>query len=102
MAQWRAAPDEHTLKEILLRDDRFVTLLVAAGSKSEALIGRAIREIDIPEGCLVAIIRRKGATLVPRGETVLREGDWLTVIGSTTGVRRLRELYGPDGLAGET
>ena len=102
MAQWRAAPNEHMLKEILLRDDRFVTLLVAAGSKSEALIGRAIREIDIPEGCLVAIIRRKGATLVPRGETVVCEGDWLTVIGSTTGVGRLRELYAPDAPAGET
>jgi amino acid transporter/mannitol/fructose-specific phosphotransferase system IIA component (Ntr-type) len=96
ITEWCAAPDEHALKESLLRDDRFVSLPVLTGSRSEALIGRAIRDVKIPEGCLVAIIRRQGETVVPRGGTVVRGGDWLTIIGSTSGIREIRDRYGTD------
>ena len=35
----------------------------------------------MPEGSLIAIIRREGKTIVPRGNTVLANGDRLTIIG---------------------
>jgi Trk K+ transport system NAD-binding subunit len=54
--------------------------------------------VSFPEGCLVAIIRRQGETIVPRGSTVVHEGDWLTVIGSTRGIGELRRRYGADEL----
>jgi amino acid transporter/mannitol/fructose-specific phosphotransferase system IIA component (Ntr-type) len=90
---WRSAGDEHTVREILLRDDRFVSLHVARGTPTDRLIGKAIRDVGIPEGCLVAVIRRKGDTLVPGGSTIIRAGDRLTVIGSEVGIGQLREQY---------
>ena len=57
------------------------------------LIGRSLGEIRMPEGSLVALIRRKGETIIPRGQTVLEEGDRLTVIGDAHGIEKLNNEY---------
>ena len=93
MPEWLAGRHEQELKETLLRDDRFLSLQLRVGSSSEHLIGRSLSELDLPQGCLVALIRRYGEMMVPQGRTVLREGDRLTVIGSPAGLRLLSGLY---------
>ena len=40
----------------------------------------AIKDIHWPAECVVASIRRRGRLLVPRGDTVLRSGDTLTLV----------------------
>jgi mannitol/fructose-specific phosphotransferase system IIA component (Ntr-type) len=97
MEEWLANRDEQELKETLLRDDRFLALKLRTGTKSEAMIGHALRELGMPEGSLVALIRRYGVTMVPRGRTVLREGDRLTIIGEPAGLQKLDEEYGDGG-----
>ena len=42
----------------------------------------------------MALIRRYGVTMVPRGHTVLREGDRLTVIGEPNGLQEIQQQYG--------
>ena len=37
-------------------------------------------ELGLPSGFLVVLIHRLGGTLVPNGDTVLREGDHLLVL----------------------
>ncbi|MHC5006427.1 MAG: amino acid permease [Planctomycetota bacterium] len=100
IASWLEAGDEQRLKEIMLRSDRYASLPVTRGTATEPLIGRPLRETGFPEGCLVAIIRRQGETIVPRGSTVVLEGDWLTIIGSTRGIGELRQRYGAEELPG--
>ena len=87
------AADEQELKEILLRDERFFSLRIRSDTPSSVLIGRSLGEIQMPEGSLVALIRRKGETIVPRGLTVLREGDRLTIIGDGQGIEQLNHEY---------
>jgi len=94
MPEWLRDEDEQELKETLLRDDRFLSLCLEAGTPTETLFGKSLGELDLPPGCLVALIRRYGDMIVPRGRTVLREGDRLTVIGSPAGLRQLEERYG--------
>ena len=93
LPSWLAADDEQGLKEILLRSDRYLSIPVRKGAASAAMIGRRMRDLGFPEGCLVAIIRREGETIVPTGGTVVQEGDWLTVIGNDKGIRELRDLH---------
>ncbi len=93
MEEWLASRDELELKETLLRDDRFLSLRLLPETKAEPLIGKALRELELPPGCLIALIRRYGETIVPRGRTVLREGDRLTVIGEPAGLRQLAQRY---------
>ena len=71
---WRAAPDQQKLKEVLLRHERFCSLELASSGPTSLLVDRAIRDLDLPEGCLVAVIHRAGHPIVPRGSTVLRNG----------------------------
>ncbi len=78
---------------MLLRDERFLSLYVSEGLPTAPLVGRALREVSMPEGTLVALIRRGGRSLVPRGGTVLREGDRLTILGEPDGIRDLHARY---------
>lgn len=93
MARWRAARSEPELKELLHRDERFLSLVVGGGDGTADLAGRRLRDLAMPDGALVALIRRRGETLVPRGGTVLETGDRLTILGGPEDVRELRERY---------
>ncbi len=97
LTEWMGDRDEQDLRETLLRDDRFLTVELKTGSLSESLIGLSLKHVKMPEGSLVALIRRYDETLVPRGRTVLREGDRLTIIGEPPGLSELAERYGVVG-----
>ncbi|MHC5114636.1 MAG: amino acid permease [Planctomycetota bacterium] len=95
LPQWRHAPDEQRLKEILLRHERYIPLVLAAGTRTESLINREIRDLELPRGCLVAVIRREGEAIVPGGDTTLLVGDQLAVIGSEAAIRECGERFAP-------
>lgn len=97
MRHWLAGKNEHEMREILHRDERFLSLILRSNTQVASMIGRTIRELNLPPGCLIAIIHRGGDIHIPRGSTVLKEGDRLTVIGEPLGIQRLSERY-----AGET
>lgn len=90
---WLAAHSEQGLKEILLRDERFLSILLAHGEESGRLIERALRTIAWPAGALVAMIHREGEIIIPRGDTVLQAGDRLTVIGEPGPIRKLKKEF---------
>lgn len=94
-AQWRRARSDHDLKEVVLRDENFLTLRLEESEATAVLVGSALRDIDLPEGVLVAIIRRDGHNRVPRGRTVLKMGDRITIIGNADAILELEALYDP-------
>jgi CIC family chloride channel protein len=63
---------------------RFGDAVVPAGSVAD---GRAIRDLEIPEGCTIVSVQRGTEVIVPDGSTVLRSGDRLTVF-AVPGARR--------------
>jgi len=46
-----------------------------------------LREMSLPDGVMVVLVRRNGDVISPRGDTRLQIGDQLTLIGSVDGVR---------------
>ena len=94
MKQWLSARHEQELKELVLRDDRHLSLTIKSGTLTAEWIGRAIYDLNLPGGCLITMIYREGQMVIPRGRTVLREGDRLTVIGYPDGIRLLYDKYG--------
>lgn len=87
--RWAAARDEAELKATLLRDDRWIRLQVGEDRVTEGWAGRPVRELGLPEGVLVALVRRNGEGFVPRAGTVLAERDHLTLIGDPEALGRL-------------
>ena len=90
---WDAAPNEQKLREVLLRDEHFLTLRLRPESPSASLIGRSLRDVHMPEGALVNLIRRRGEMLVPSGGTVLEEGDRVIIIGTPERIVELSRQY---------
>jgi len=87
------------IKEYLLHNDRYITLHLEKGSRQEEFTGRALKEIRLSPDVLVAMIQRKEITITPRGDTVLQEGDIITIIGEPKGIRALfnRYIHDPAG-----
>ena len=94
MEEWLAAHDEQQLKELLLHHERHLSLYVGWETKASELIGKAVRDLSLPRGTLIALVRRNGSVVVPHGGTTLQSGDQLTFIGEPASIERIYELYG--------
>lgn len=68
-----------SLELLALRDvnAQILSYLVADESK---LAGKALRDVPLPEGAVVAMIVRGGTMIAPRGSTELKRGDHVFVI----------------------
>ncbi|RMH18348.1 MAG: amino acid permease [Gemmatimonadetes bacterium] len=93
MHEWLGAEDEQRLKEVLLRDERLLSLDINPQGPTGEFAGRAVRDLDLPDGTLLALVRRGERVLVPRGDTRLEAGDRLTLIGEPPDIELLRERY---------
>ena len=90
---WEDARDEHDLRECLLLDENFLTLRVHAHLFTGSLVSRPLNSIDLPKGSLVAMLSRRGESFVPNGNTIVEEGDRLTIIGDKVSLDKLRTRY---------
>jgi len=77
------------LEQRMAFDDIAALTLVAEGQISVAeivldpdapVVGRALRDLVLPENALIGAILRRGRPIIPRGDSVLRERDRLVVI----------------------
>lgn len=90
---WLAAGSSDELKEVLLHEERFLTLRVARGEPTATLRDRPVSELGLPRGVLLVLIERDGAAIVPRADTVVRGGDRLTLLGEAELIRELRSRF---------
>lgn len=97
MEAWLSASNHQELKEAILRDDRMLTLTLEPGAPSASLVGRALMSVPMPDGTLVALVRRGPEMVIPRGATVLEHGDRITIIGEPAGLGILRKRFASGG-----
>jgi Trk K+ transport system NAD-binding subunit len=90
LARWYEAQTEVELKALLLRDERSLKTTLPGGS---AWAGKTVSEFDVPEGALLALIRRGSSTLIPNESTRLQGGDELLFVGDTDAIEQLEETF---------
>ncbi len=93
MSDWISAEDEQQLKESILHNERFHSVYIHKDSPTEQLIGKPLSAINMPEGSLVALIRRGEQTIIPRGSTIIHEYDRITVIGEPSSMKEFHKTY---------
>jgi Trk K+ transport system NAD-binding subunit len=67
--------DEHEVAEVRLGCPDFTDL--------------PLRELQMPDGTMVVLVRRNGDVIYPRGDTRLQIGDQITLIGPLEGVHEM-------------
>jgi len=86
--EWRSLKTEDELRNLFIRaDDKMEVVEVL-----QSFEGKRIRELSINRNCIIAIIKREGEMIVPRGDTVIKEGDELTLVGDKSAVKQMK-LY---------
>ena len=89
--EWSNAQNEQELKEALLHNDKFLPIVIGKSSKTEFMIGNPIHKLNLPKGCLVALLRRDIETIIPNGNTIVEKNDKLTIIGDPANINKLRQ-----------
>jgi len=93
MPEWLRAESDEQLKEALFRNERILVLTLDRKGNGSDLIGLRLREVALPDGTLIAMIRRDDELVIPKGDTQLLHGDRLTVLGRPEGISALRDRY---------
>lgn len=92
LQRWCKADSEEELREVLLRDERFIRITLNPDDNTQQYIGKMIKEVSFPGQSLITIIRRNGEIKIPHGITVLQEGDELSIIGEVEDISELKKM----------
>ncbi len=60
-------------------------------------IGMAIKDLNLPQECVIAAIIRQGKVIVPRGITTLEPEDEVLAVTNRHGAQQLSDLLSPPG-----
>ncbi len=58
-------------------------------------IGVRIKDLGLPDNCVIAAIIRRGRIMVPRGITAFEEGDEVLAVADRPGAEKLAFLFAP-------
>ncbi len=88
LAKFVRNPDSLVVEELARGRIELQQVLVGANSQA---IRKTLRELDAPSGVRVAMISRGKTTFVPNAETMIEDGDLVTIFGAP---RKLRDFSG--------
>jgi Kef-type K+ transport system membrane component KefB/Trk K+ transport system NAD-binding subunit len=81
----------------MLMDQEDDVEIVDVPLRNRELDGRLLRRVRLPGDALVLGIQRNGEFVVPHGDTVLRSGDTLVLVGRPEALREARGWLDPAG-----
>ena len=90
--RWLGAQSEAELTDVLVRDDHFLHVPVDCLPDLMAQAGQQIRELDLPDGVIIALVERDGRTIVATPKTTLQAEDKIALIGEPEALEALRDL----------
>jgi CIC family chloride channel protein len=96
IALQRKMEDQHRVGQVQLAAysrAQVIELRVEPGAPTD---GRLLRDLSWPPGSVVASIRRHGEVIAPRGDTMLKAGDMLTVVTTRVQEAELSRLVSSD------
>lgn len=89
--RWLKAKDQVELREILLRDERFINILIRKDDITKAMIGKKVKELELPGESLITLIKRQGKIIFPHGKTVIQKNDEISIIGEKSDIKKLKK-----------
>ncbi|AEA46771.1 Trk system potassium transporter TrkA [Archaeoglobus veneficus] len=62
--------------------------------KGSPVAGKKVAELPLPENVILTAVYRNGELIVPRGDTELREGDKVAVVGTWESIGKMTRVFG--------
>lgn len=84
--------------ELPTPQEESIQIVIEVRSEHKVLCFKHLREVEMPEGCLIAVLRRGERSIVPGGETVIEPGDVLLALATRAREEALRKWV--SGLGG--
>ena len=84
----------HSLVHLLTLKDVGVSFVEAKVPDDSPAVGKRLKDLGIPEDCVIPFIIREGKGIVPHGETVLQNGDELVAVTTVEDEDVLGRLLG--------
>ncbi len=85
--------DMMTLLKLRRGQYSLVEAVIRPGVKA---VDTAIKDLPLPEQCVIVAVLRKGEMIVPRGATVMEVGDEVLAVTDKAGAEQLAELFSVD------
>jgi CIC family chloride channel protein len=90
----RKLHDQHNAEQVRLSHLTGAHVLEVYVSSGAPVAGQEIKDVHWPAESVVASVMRNNKLLVPHGSTVLRAGDWVTVVAAPEAEDELEALFG--------
>lgn len=68
-------------------------IIEAEAMETSRLVGKPLRDAKLPEGVVVGALLRDDEVIVPRGDTVIRAGDLVTIFAASNAVKKVEKLF---------
>ncbi len=79
--------------EFLLHDKRFISFALSKNDPTNSLIDKRLMEVSLPQDVLVIFVDRENTSFAPKGNTVLREHDVVTIVGEPKSINTLYDRF---------
>jgi basic amino acid/polyamine antiporter, APA family len=91
---WEHEEDSSALKEAISQTIATWPVKIEASAKSHVLSGKKVRDIELPDNSIIAILERNGLLQVPHGDTELEEEDKITFVADKHAMAILKKRFG--------
>lgn len=71
----------------------FGELIEADALETSPLVGRPLRDINLPVGVILGAIVRGRTVITPRGTTIIQAGDRIVLFSSTASIRKVEKFF---------
>ncbi|MCB9552942.1 MAG: NAD-binding protein [Myxococcales bacterium] len=75
-----------------LGDDQQAEALEFEAQLTSDAVGTALRDLKLPAGVVIAALLRGETVLIPRGQTVIEEGDHVLVVARTSAIAEVERM----------
>ncbi len=75
-----------------VRDD-FGEVIEAEALDTSSLVGKSIREAQLPSGVIIGAVLREGEVIVPRGDTIINVHDRVVLFSTYSSIKKVEKLF---------
>ncbi len=73
--------------------DGAAEVLEGEAMETSKLIGKELRDVNLPRGTIIGAILRDDQVIIPRGDTVIKPNDRVVVFALSNAVRKVEEMF---------